>query len=241
MKLKFLGINFSAVIFSSVLCSAMISNSFAVDNNSAVESYNTPQELVAAASKISKTFKEGENYSVIETNKLSTQKEVREYFSFFCGHCHQFLPVINMISQALPEDVFFVGNPVHYLGGAMGMKTMKAYATAVSLQVTEPFVELMNKKIFDENKIPNSDDDLALVFEELGIPKHKFLAQYNSFPVNNMANQYKQMTEDSKISGVPSVVVNNKYLIKPSSVKGEAEYYALVLYLLNLDNDFYKK
>lgn len=235
---------FSKLVSIAFLFNLFVFSSFpsanAAEEKAPVE-YSTPQELIEAASKVDVKFEKDVNYTIVEGASLSEKKEVREYFSFFCGHCHQFLPIITKMSLALPEDAYFVGNPVPFLGGQMGPKTMKAYATAVSLQITEPFVELMNKKIFDLNQIPNSDEDLAAVFEELGIPKHKFFAQYNSFPINNMANQYKQKSEDSKISGVPSVIINNKYLIKPASVKGEAEYFALVTYLLNLDNDFYNK
>jgi thiol:disulfide interchange protein DsbA len=123
----------------------------------------------------------------------------------------------------------------------MGMMTMKAYAVSVNLQITDHFVKALNRKIFEQNKIPQGEDDLALVFEEIGVPKQKFLAQFRSFPVSNMANQYKQKTEDSKIQGVPAVVINNKYQIITGSVKGEAEYFALVQYLLNLDKNHYIK
>ncbi len=227
----------SKTLLCALFMSAIVvaSSSYAASINDA-EIINTPQELIAKSSEITTEFKEGVHYKVVDGATLSDKKEVREFFSFFCGHCYHFYSYISLMQLALPKDVAFVGNPVHYLGGPMGIKTMKAYATAVSLQVTEQFVSALNKKIFEENKIPQNEDDLATVFEEIGIPKHKFLAQYNSFPVNNMANQYKQKTEDAKIQGVPSVVVNNKYQIVTGSVKGEAEYYALVTYLLNKDD-----
>ncbi len=203
--------------------------------------YKTPQELIAASQEVKTEFKEGEHYKVIPDAKLSEKKEMKEFFSFFCGHCNHFLPYITLMDQSLPEDAYFVGVPVHYLGGPMGPKTMRAYAAATTLQIQNEFAQKLFHRIFNENKIPQNDDDLAVVFEELGIPKHKFLAQYNSFPVANMANQYKQNTEDAQITGVPAVVINNKYQIVTSSVKGEAEYFALVQYLLNKDNDFYNK
>ena len=74
------------------------------------------------------------------------------------------------------------------------------------------------------------------VFEELGVPAHTFEAQYKSFPVNTMSGQYRQNTEDAKIQGVPAVVVNGKYIIVAKGVDGIAEYYALVKYLLELDD-----
>ena len=145
------------------------------------------------------------------------------------------LPTINKITQILPEDVYFVGNPVHYLGGHMGVEFQKSYAAATSMQMNEQFTNFFDKKIYDENKIPQSHEELVNMVTELGIPKDVFEKQYKSFPIQNMANQYKQKTMDSKIQGVPTVVVNNKYSLITKNISNEAEYYALIMYLVNKD------
>ena len=241
MKVKNIYKNFATKFFSYSLLSLWAVSAFAAENYQDTVTISTPQQLIEESAKVKTEFQENVHYKVIPGAELSPKKEVREFFSFFCGHCFQFLPIITRIEQALPEDAYFVGNPVHYLGGSMGMMTVKAYATAVSLQIAEPFTQLLTHKIFEENKIPQSEDDLMKVFEELGIPNEKIKAQFNSFPVNTMATQYTQLTADKKISGVPSVVINGKYLIVASSVSGEPEYFALVQYLLSKDNDKYKK
>ncbi len=199
--------------------------------------YATPEELRDAAAKVTREFKEGENYKVIPGMKLSDHKLVTEYFSFYCGHCHAFLPLIRQVRDALPDDVEFTQNPVHYLGGPMGPELQKAYAASVNLNVSEAFVTKLDDEIFNKQKIPQNHDDVVKVFEELGVPAHTFEAQYKSFPVNTMSAQYRQNTEDAKIQGVPAVVINGKYIIIAKGVDGIAEYYALVRYLLDLDDN----
>lgn len=202
--------------------------------------YTDIVELQQDADKVQTQFKEGVHYKVLDGNKLSTTKEVREYFSFFCGHCHAFYPIISLVATGLPKDTVFVGNPVHYLGGAMGKETQTGYATAVALGVTEAYVEKLNKAIFDDNNIPQGHNELMNIFDEIGVPRHQAEAQFQSFPIANMVNQFDQHTKDSKITGVPSVVVNNKYQVVAKEVKGTAEYFALIKYLLSLDADFYQ-
>ena len=101
--------------------------------------------------------------------------------------------------------------------------------------MNEQFTNFFDKKIYDENKIPQSHEELVNMVTELGIPKDVFEKQYKSFPIQNMANQYKQKTMDSKIQGVPTVVVNNKYSLITKNISNEAEYYALIMYLVNKD------
>ncbi len=203
--------------------------------------YDTPQDLVEASRKVTTEFKEGVHYKVIENARLSEVKEVREFFSFFCGHCHAFLPVINQISLALPEDVSFQRSHVKYLGGPMGPEMQKAYATAVDLRVAEIFVEKVDDNVFNKHKIPKNHDEVAAIFEEIGVPRDTFENQFKSFPVTSAVSQYNQLADDSKIEGVPTVTVNNKYRILTGEIKGTDEYFALVTYLLNLDNDHYAK
>ncbi len=205
-----------------------------------VPEYKTAVELSTAAAKVNQEFKEGENYKIIEGAQLTPNKEVREYFSYFCGHCHAFLPVITMVRDALPDDTEFVSNPVHYLGGPMGPELQKAYAAALTLNIADQLTARLDDDIFNKNKIPQTHDDVVKIVEELGVPAHTFEAQYKSFPVASMAAQYLQETEDSKITGVPSVTVNGKYLILPKGIKDNAVYLSLVNYLLNLDKDSYK-
>jgi thiol:disulfide interchange protein DsbA len=197
--------------------------------------FDTPEQILEASKNVNIDFKEGVHYKVIEGNALSEKKEVREFFSFFCGHCHALLPTLNKITKILPEDVYFVGNPVHYLGGHMGVEFQKSYAAAVSMQMSEQFTNFFDKKIYDENKIPQSHEELVNMVTELGVPKEVFETQYKSFPIQNMANQYKQKTMDSKIQDVPTVVVNNKYTVITKNISNEAEYYALIMYLANKD------
>ncbi|MGN1392766.1 MAG: thiol:disulfide interchange protein DsbA/DsbL [Succinivibrionaceae bacterium] len=208
-----------------------------VANEETVSSPQTPAELEEAAKKIDiKQFKEGIHYKVLTSTKPSERKEVREFFSFYCGHCHGYYPVVTLVSQTLPEDVSFVQNPVKYLGGPMGPEFQKAFAAAVSLNLQEQFYSYVDKKIFVENIIPKSHEDIMKFVSDMGVPRDTFENQYKSFPIQNMANQYNQHASDAQIDGVPALVINNKYRIIQKELKNIQELYALITYLLNKDD-----
>ncbi len=201
--------------------------------------FDSPQELLLAASEVKTKFEEGVHYTVLRNSQLSQKKEVREFFSFFCGHCHAFLPIIRQVSMALPEDVAFVGNHVKFLGGPMGVEMQRAYASAVNLRVIEPFTDKVDDNFFNKHKVAQNHEDVVKIFEEIGISKEMFEAQYKSFPVMSAVSRYDQLSEDTGIEGVPTVVVNNKYKVLTEKINGTDEYMALINYLLSLDKDYY--
>lgn len=213
-----------------------VSSALAADKGESPVVYDTPQELLEASKKVTTKFEEGVHYKVIEGAEVSENKEIREFFSFFCGHCHAFLPVIRQVSLALPDDVAFVGNHVKYLGGPMGPEMQRAYAAAVNLRVTDAFVDKVDDNIFNKHQVPQKHEDIVAWFEELGVPAETFEAQYKSFPVMSQVSQYDQLADDMGIEGVPTVIVNKKYKIVTGSINGTDEYLALVNYLLTLDD-----
>ncbi|MEE3455242.1 MAG: DsbA family protein [Succiniclasticum sp.] len=92
---------------------------------------------------------------------------------------------------------------------------------------------------FNKHKVAQNHEDVVKIFEEIGISKEMFEAQYKSFPVMSAVSRYDQLSEDTGIEGVPTVVVNNKYKVLTEKINGTDEYMALINYLLSLDKDYY--
>ena len=79
---------FNLKIFTAAVSVLAISLSSVMASESAENSatFETPQALQEAASKITTKFEEGVHYKVVEGATVSEVKEVREFFSFFCGN-----------------------------------------------------------------------------------------------------------------------------------------------------------
>lgn len=176
-------------------------------------------------------FTEGDYYKVLDLPKSSTPI-VTEFFSFFCPHCYSFEPMIQQLKKTLPENVKFQKHHVSFMGGSMGKSLSKAYATSIVLGIEEKMTPVLFNRIHNMQKPPRNDNDLRQIFLDEGVKAEDYDGAFNSFAVNSMVNRYNKAFQDSGLSGVPAVVVNNKYLVQTGEIESADEYFALINFLL---------
>ena len=188
--------------------------------------------LMLAFSVQATSFEEGKYYNVLDVDKSTTPK-VTEFFSFYCPHCYKFEAVIKSLKPALPKNVKFEKNHVAFMG-EMAVPMAKSYATMVVLGVEETMVPAMFKQIHDLGQRPKDEAELRQIFIDNGVDAKKYDATYNNFVVNSMQRNFDKQFEASTLTGVPGVLVNNKYIVKPDAIRSYDEYNQLVNYLLTL-------
>ena len=176
-------------------------------------------------------FNEGEHYKVLDL-EASKKPMVTEFFSFYCPHCNSFEPIIQQLKQQLAADAKFQKNHVSFMGGNMGLPMSKAYATMIALKVEDKMVPVMFNRIHKMNKPPRDEAELRQIFLDEGIDAKKFDAAYNGFAIDSMVRRFDKAFKDSGLSGVPAVVVNNRYLIDAQGINSLDEYLELVNFLL---------
>ncbi|WP_114784555.1 thiol:disulfide interchange protein DsbA/DsbL [Vibrio tetraodonis] len=178
-------------------------------------------------------FDEGTYYEVLKTEKSATPK-VTEFFSFYCPHCYNFEPVINQVKTSLPKDAQFEKVHVAFMGKDMAIPMAKSYATMVTLGVEDSMVPAMFKQIHQLRSAPKNEKALRQIFLDNGVDAKKFDATYNSFVVSSMQKNFDKQFEKSTLTGVPGVLVNDKYIVKSEKIKSMEEYSQLINYLLTL-------
>lgn len=178
-------------------------------------------------------FSEGDYYQVLELPKSSTPV-VNEFFSFYCPHCFNFEPLIQQLKTKIPDNAKFQKSHVSFMGGNMGTSMSKAYATSVTLGIDDKMIPVLFSQIHQANKPPRNDEELRQIFLDNGVKAEDFDGAFNSFAVNSMVNRFNKGFRDSGLTGVPAVVVNNKYLVKTDKVKSADEYFELINFLLKL-------
>jgi len=149
---------------------------------------------------------------------LATQNpdkvEVLEFFWFGCPHCFAFEPSINSWVEKQADHVSFVReapplNPrweVH----------SRAYYAALELDVVDQFFEPMFNTIHvEKNRMRNLQAVTALA-EKLGLDAAAFESSMISAEVDAHVRRSIEMARDAGITGVPSVLVNGRYLTSPS-------------------------
>ncbi|AHJ01545.1 TPA: thiol:disulfide interchange protein DsbA/DsbL [Vibrio parahaemolyticus] len=189
--------------------------------------------LLLAFSAHAAQFEEGKHYKVLNVEK-ATKPTVTEFFSFYCPHCYKFESVIENLKPALPKEARFEKVHVAFMGADMAVPMAKSYATMVSLGVEDKMVPAMFAQIHQKRQAPKNEDELKKVFTDNGVDGNKFDAAYNSFAVSSMQKRFDKQFKESTLTGVPGVVVNNKYIVIPNEVRSYAEYSELVNYLLTL-------
>ncbi|OIQ25073.1 thiol:disulfide interchange protein DsbA/DsbL [uncultured Vibrio sp.] len=176
-------------------------------------------------------FEEGTHYKVLDLEP-SKKPVVTEFFSFYCPHCNELEPVIEQLKEQLPEGVKLKKSHVSFMGGSMGMPVSKAYAAMVTLKVEDKMVPVLFNRIHTMSKPPRNEAELKQIFVDEGVDAKKYDAHYNGFAVDSMVRRFDKSFQDSGLTGVPAVVVNNRYLVQSQSIRTTTDYFALVNYLL---------
>ena len=214
-----MSVNFSKNIFKKALYVALFIVSIGFTN--------------AYADNIS--YKEGEHYKIV-SDTITPKKEVREFFSFWCGHCFALQEAYRLVAKSLIEGASFVESPVGLLGGPMGVRSQYAHALATLHGIGHEFDKALFKKMHIEGDIPQRDSFYRDLLASLGIPHNKYDSEINSFAVMGMVSKIDILVDLYKLDAVPELVVNGRYLVKQESVNTVSDLSKLINYLLVLDD-----
>lgn len=152
--------------------------------------------------------------------------EVIEFFSYACPHCSDLNPTIKKWAAKLPADVEFKRIPVSF---------------------NSPFYQLMAKLFYSLEAIGEQERLDAAVFDAIhvkglklidnksiqewvvsqGVDAKKFSDAFNAFGVVSKVKRADSLAQSAKIRGVPSLVVDGRYLVVGEKVKGHEELLAL--------------
>ena len=177
-------------------------------------------------------FKENVHYKVINQGPGSAKPEITEFFSFYCGHCFNFQKsVVPTIKKTLPEGVSFEQAHVEFIGGPMGEQMSRAFAIAKQLGVTDKVEPALFSAIHEKRERFTSIDDIRNLFIANGVSGKDFDAAANSFMVNSQVAKMRKDTKNAGIRGVPSLVVNDKYLVMTDNIKSYQEMLDIAYYL----------
>ena len=168
-------------------------------------------------------YAEGEHYDVITpaiASRHPDKIEVTEFFSYSCGHCYNFEPLVSKWKETLGEDVVVVPSPVIW-NKPMELLA-KAYYAAEVLDVTELMHLALFQAIHVDRQRLTSAGAIAEVFEDAGVAEEDFLKAFNSFGVSSMARQADARARAARITGTPEVMVAGKYRITTRKAGSQA-------------------
>ena len=141
--------------------------------------------------------------------------EVVEIFWYGCSHCYSFEPHVKSWLKTMPEDVAF--RPVPGVLNSRWAVHARGYFAAEKMGALEQFHTPLFRALHAQRRNIFTRDTLIDFAAEVGIDKKEFARHYDSNETEVKMKQAFLMARDARITGVPAVIVNGKYLVSASS------------------------
>jgi thiol:disulfide interchange protein DsbA len=161
-------------------------------------------------------FTEGKEYKLVDqpATPAGDKVEVLEFFWYGCPHCFSFEPYIKRWLDKKPANVEFVRIP------AVFRPDWKVQARTYYALEQLGSLEKLHGKIFEEihknRKHLNTLDEMTSFLVSQGVDKQAFTDAYNSFAVDGSLRKSVKKQSAYNITGVPTVIINGKYMTSGS-------------------------
>ncbi len=165
---------------------------------------------------------EGHDYARLKNAQpVATGKkiEVLEFFWYRCPHCFQLEPGLDKWLKTLPKDAQLRRVPAVFRDD--WMPGAKLYYTLEQMGL----LSRLHTKVFDAYHLENLNlNDPALLgvwIAKQGVDRKKFEGIYNSFSIQSKATQGARLATAYGITGVPTLIIDGKYMTSESMTNSE--------------------
>ncbi|GAB6069003.1 thiol:disulfide interchange protein DsbA/DsbL [Thiomicrorhabdus hydrogeniphila] len=158
-------------------------------------------------------LQEGVQYQLVPKPQSTAPypKQVIEVFGYGCPHCYHLEPSIHEWLKTKPKDIHFERMPVVF-NNPNWVFMARVFFTAQELGVVEqshmPFFNALHR----DKKQLFTVEALAKFYSQFGVKESEFISTFKGFKVDQLVRHAGQLTRDYGVEGVPSIIVNGKYL-----------------------------
>ncbi len=182
--------------------------------------------LIFSVNVLATDYLEGQHYSLLNSPVAVADPkkiEVVELFSYHCGHCFHFEPLLHKWKETLPADVVLVQMPAYW--NQQTEPWVKGYYTAQVLGIKDQTHMPVFNAFQLEKKQFTRAMDWANFYSNYGVTADTVVKTYNSFGVNSLAKQAQtRLMNHYKASGTPELFIQGKYRIEMNNdVKTQEE------------------
>ncbi|HEY1890113.1 MAG TPA: thiol:disulfide interchange protein DsbA/DsbL [Steroidobacteraceae bacterium] len=206
--------------------------------------------FVSGASAQSAQWVEGTNYLLVDpaqrTNVPAGKVEVTEVFSYACPACNAFYPYMDALRRTLPASAVVDYVPAAFNSSEDWPVFQRAYLTAKALGISTKTHDAMFDAVWKthqletvdpqterlRNPLPSIEDVAAWYHQQAGTPTQTFLAAAHSFGIDLQVHQSDAYIMACQVDQTPTIIVNGKYRVDPSSAGGYAKMIDLVKWLV---------
>jgi thiol:disulfide interchange protein DsbA len=157
--------------------------------------------------------------------------EVKEIFWYGCPHCYNLeAPLNKWRKDVMPDNASFVRMPGIFREN--WIPHARAYYAFEALGQTEKLHHAMMNAIHAKKNRLATKDQIADFIATQGIDRKDFLDAYNSFSVDSLSRQAAIMTKRYNITGVPTLIIDGRYLVSTNMAGGTKEVFKVVDHLI---------
>jgi thiol:disulfide interchange protein DsbA len=184
-------------------------------------------------------WQEGVNYTRIvpaqPTAVPAGQVEVLEFFWYACPHCNAIDSLVESWKKTKPAYISF--SRVHVMWNAGHRSLARLYYTLDNMGKLDQLHGEVFKEIHvngnplvaaDPNNASESERIQTAFVTKHGISESDFKKAYHSLPVDLALQRADEMVQRYRIDGVPTFVVNGKYVADVRSADGQERLLSLV-------------
>jgi len=177
-------------------------------------------------------FDEGIDYKAVaepQSTETPGKVEVLELFWYGCPHCYHLEAELQRWLARQPDYVAFRRMPA-VLGSNWALDAKVFYAAellGVLDRIHLPLFEALHRE-----HLPLGDENsLADWFATQGVKRDEFLKALNSFVVDMKVRRATQIGRALGVDGVPTFLINGKYLTSPSMTASTEKAFQVIDYL----------
>lgn len=154
--------------------------------------------------------------------------EVIEFFWYGCPHCNKVEPAVEAWEKNLPKDVVFRREHVMWDGRSDMEGHAKLFVTLRMMGLLPKYQQAVFDAVHGSKVELRDEKTLFDWIAKKGINRAQFESAYKSFGIGAQLSRAKQLTRNYRIDGVPTFVVNGKWVTSPHQAGSEQKMFALI-------------
>jgi len=143
-------------------------------------------------------------------------------------------PHIQAWKADMPANAEFVRMPAALNRG--WQLHARVFYTAEALGVLDEVHEELFREIHGKGNRLDTEESLVEFFGRFGVSEEQFMETFNSFAVQTRLRQSDSLVRRYRITGVPAVVVNGKYVTGADMAGGETRLFEVVNFLVEKES-----
>ncbi len=180
-------------------------------------------------------FQAGKHYTILTpaqpTSVGPDEVEVVEVFWYGCPHCYTLEPFAERwVKSGKPAGTEFVRMPAALNPNWQSHARM--FYTAEALGVLEEVHGDIFREVHVNRNPLNTEALMVAFFNDHGVSREDFLEAWNSFAVETNLKRSDSVVRRYRITGVPAVVVNGKYVTGADKAGGNEAVFEVVNFLV---------